>query len=298
MMAALILVIRALGSPTHIITRRVSKPLIGVLLGCLVSSVAGEEPLPTPEFPLIVAFNSSEFIRVRSIEDRGPAIVYMEMSGTLVSTPKLTIDMATTTVVNKALAAFTVVCENDLYDSALFELPDKAAKVFDTAADRENRTCWRRLQERHHQDVQRSRTPVVEWTAQIKEYPTATWEEIQATREQVAMRTPRVVTPTPQPAVPRPEPPMPSTGLSTGALEKSKELCREDWPDDYRMQAFCFEMQKEALDRLLGRGPSAVNGDSHAFKSIRSNCLSEWGANLRMVDFCEQQQIEGYHALR
>lgn len=151
----------------------------GILLGLLASGASAEEPLPNPEFPLIVAFGNSESIRVRSIEDRGPMIVYMELSGALVSAPKVTVDMATTTIVNKALAAFTVACEKNLYVAALFEMSDRATKVFDTAANRENRSCWRHLQEQHA--AQRLEDKVLSTPIEAPGiYPTPTAEELAA----------------------------------------------------------------------------------------------------------------------
>jgi signal transduction histidine kinase len=81
---------------------------------------------------------------------------------------------------------------------------------------------------------------------------------------------------------------------SVGAsITSIKEKCAQEWPKDFRMQAYCIDQQEEAVKALLARGM-----DSSDLRTIRENCRAEWLDDFRMRNYCEVQQLEALARIR
>jgi hypothetical protein len=87
-----------------------------------------------------------------------------------------------------------------------------------------------------------------------------------------------------------------------------REKCEKEWPDDYRMQAYCIKQQDEALGKFLGRN-TAIYG-TEKLKKLRTRCLAEWSTpatrrdgsdrfivDFRMANYCEEQQLKALASL-
>lgn len=74
-----------------------------------------------------------------------------------------------------------------------------------------------------------------------------------------------------------------------------KNNCQKEWPNDYRMQKFCIDQQKDALQKLRAGRPSDIPKD--VFKKIRNKCSRKWKNDFRMVLFCEIQEFEAWRQL-
>jgi Cys-tRNA synthase (O-phospho-L-seryl-tRNA:Cys-tRNA synthase) len=58
------------------------------------------------------------------------------------------------------------------------------------------------------------------------------------------------------------------------------------------MQKYCQDKQFEALANLRAR-----NMAGGAYATIRKKCTDEWGADYKMRDYCEENQVEAYREL-
>jgi hypothetical protein len=92
--------------------------------------------------------------------------------------------------------------------------------------------------------------------------------------------------------------------LSAGTSDSSTKIeattatirakCAEEWPDDFRMRAFCERQQEEGL-RTLQAGPPVSGREASV---IREKCTEEWPRDFRMRAFCERQQADGLRTLQ
>lgn len=77
--------------------------------------------------------------------------------------------------------------------------------------------------------------------------------------------------------------------------QMSSELCKNEWPDDFRMRSYCQEQQKKGYDNLLRSVPSGLTEE--VYNTIKVLCKGEWPKDFRMRAYCEEQQIKGYNNL-
>ncbi len=82
-------------------------------------------------------------------------------------------------------------------------------------------------------------------------------------------------------------------GAQTDAETVIRSKCIEEWPNDFRMQAYCEKKQYEALQKLQ-KAPAA---SPQAASIIREKCASEWPSDFRMRAYCEQKQVEALREL-
>ena len=78
-----------------------------------------------------------------------------------------------------------------------------------------------------------------------------------------------------------------------GVDQTIREKCAREWPDDFRMRAYCEKRQREALPKLV----SPATPSSDEANVIRSKCAREWPDDFRMRAYCEEKQRDGLRAL-
>ena len=90
--------------------------------------------------------------------------------------------------------------------------------------------------------------------------------------------------------------------MASGALAQElpwaegqvKELCKQEWPEDFSMQAYCVRNNKAGHIAFI---KLTKKNDPELFKNPFSNCVSEWGIQWDMVAYCAGQQVEGQRAI-
>lgn len=80
---------------------------------------------------------------------------------------------------------------------------------------------------------------------------------------------------------------------ATPGMDGIRPKCAKEWPDDFRMRAYCERQQQEAAVKLSGRTMGA--GDR---LTIRTKCAGEWPGDYRMMNYCEERQLEALASLR
>jgi len=177
------------------------KELVSLGLALLVPLIGAAqtfEKLPEPESPMVIVLQGGAWYQVRQLEEQGPAFVYMEMGGSLISAPKQVVDVETTEAVNDALAGFTSYCQAEDEDRELIlELAPGPEKLFASLADRFDRTCWLRLEQ--DRAAHRRATEIASRELTPKPVATPTQGTVWGAPSSY---TPRVVTPTPRPRPP------------------------------------------------------------------------------------------------
>jgi hypothetical protein len=86
---------------------------------------------------------------------------------------------------------------------------------------------------------------------------------------------------------------------STGGQELSriKGKCLSDWPDDFKMQAYCVDKQVGAARRLATRArPPDI--PQIPYMQIVVKCRKEWPEDWSMMEYCTNQQYEAVRKLR
>lgn len=78
--------------------------------------------------------------------------------------------------------------------------------------------------------------------------------------------------------------------------QKIKVKCGREWPDDFRMQAYCVERQTEALLNLPFEAPAGITKSDH--DKALSRCLTDWPDDYVMLKYCVEQQHEAIRKLR
>jgi hypothetical protein len=85
--------------------------------------------------------------------------------------------------------------------------------------------------------------------------------------------------------------------IDVGAAKlASEKLCKSEWPDDLRMEAYCRAEQAKAIDALNTR-TLVPPVPAEAFAGIRTHCKGEWPDDYRMRDYCETEEIKAYQKL-
>ncbi len=69
--------------------------------------------------------------------------------------------------------------------------------------------------------------------------------------------------------------------------------CATDWPNDFRMRAFCEKQQGNALQSL----GQPVNAAPTEADTIRKKCERDWPNDFRMRAFCEKRQTNALKSL-
>lgn len=81
--------------------------------------------------------------------------------------------------------------------------------------------------------------------------------------------------------------------FTEAAVATSRETCTKEWPDDFRMRAYCQEQHDQGIKALRGRMMST--GD---YRTIRGKCADKWPHDFRMRNYCEEQQLRALKMLR
>ena len=81
----------------------------------------------------------------------------------------------------------------------------------------------------------------------------------------------------------------------SGAETIIAQRCREEWPDDFEMQAYCEEKQRKALAKL--RQPNRTDVPEDVFLMIRKKAVEKWPDDFEMQQHEEQNQLEAYKKL-
>lgn len=71
--------------------------------------------------------------------------------------------------------------------------------------------------------------------------------------------------------------------------------CEEEWPDNYRMRAFCIEQEEHALKELKDGRPADIPED--VFHKIRRQSAEQWPSQFSMRLFTEQE-FKSFRKLR
>jgi hypothetical protein len=121
-------------------------------------------------------------------------------------------------------------------------------------------------------------------------------------------------TPAPAPILTNSDlPDVPAATPSSAAVERLaasiRPKCALDWPDDFRMRAFCEKQQRASLDQIHSR--NALMQSSPALTKIRLKCLTDWsklgpmvnGERTLLIDFrmnnhCEETQMKALASLQ
>jgi hypothetical protein len=73
-----------------------------------------------------------------------------------------------------------------------------------------------------------------------------------------------------------------------------RQTCAKEWPDDFRMRAYCQDQQDKGLAALRQR--SMTGSPEH--RTIRTKCAEEWPDDFRMRNYCEEKQLEALKVIR
>jgi hypothetical protein len=89
------------------------------------------------------------------------------------------------------------------------------------------------------------------------------------------------------------------TAQTRQAVSSSAETiahhCESQWPQDFRMRAYCEGQQREALHVLsLGNSSGVPKED---FDTLRRHCEVQWPGDFKMRAYCEEQQVKGIRLL-
>ena len=74
-----------------------------------------------------------------------------------------------------------------------------------------------------------------------------------------------------------------------------RQKCQWDWPDDFKMQAYCVKQQLIAVLVLLAGKPQDIKQEQ--FLVIRKKCAVEWLDDFQMRAYCERMQFDGVREL-
>lgn len=72
-----------------------------------------------------------------------------------------------------------------------------------------------------------------------------------------------------------------------------KAACQAEWPSDYSMQAYCFDQQREAFEKIAALRPGLDTIDA----ATLSDCADERSGDYSIQAYCLEQQIEARAAL-
>ncbi len=114
-----------------------------------------------------------------------------------------------------------------------------------------------------------------------------------------------ISTPTPRPTTAAARPALDVQALDAentqdlwGNVESQlQHHCENEWPNDYNMQRFCINQQRQAVDALKMRNPYSTGVPVQVLWGIRTKCRHDWTNDYNMRDFCEKQQFGAYHEI-
>lgn len=94
---------------------------------------------------------------------------------------------------------------------------------------------------------------------------------------------------------------VPSTDLNTevaqwltepNPIQLIQRKCEQEWPTDFRMQAYCQQRATAAGKELAAR-----TMDTPDRQTIRVKCFKDWPTDFVMRNYCEKQQLEALRQL-
>jgi len=87
-----------------------------------------------------------------------------------------------------------------------------------------------------------------------------------------------------------------------------KQYCKDEWPENYRMQSHCQEQQREGAQDMADfrknhdlESAAAVKEGLDANEPpaiIVGHCIQEWPNNFRMQAHCKENQVEAGTKIR
>lgn len=86
--------------------------ILAVVMIGIAGVVVCAEVLPEPSTPLVVIFKAGNWDQVRTLELRGGAVLYTQMSGSFMSAPKKMVDVEATEEVNAAMEVLQEDCDD------------------------------------------------------------------------------------------------------------------------------------------------------------------------------------------
>jgi len=75
-----------------------------------------------------------------------------------------------------------------------------------------------------------------------------------------------------------------------------RNKCAKDWPEDFRMRAYCEKQQVEALSKIAKRNDAGTMKTPDGLV-IRAKCMREWQDDFKMANYCEEQQLKALASL-
>ncbi|NCM96027.1 MAG: hypothetical protein GW948_01535 [Rhodobacterales bacterium] len=75
-----------------------------------------------------------------------------------------------------------------------------------------------------------------------------------------------------------------------------KQMCAEEWGNDYSMVAYCRDQQRGAakkFDTYLEK--AKLNS---VLQTIVGDCVAEWNKDYSMLVYCTNQQLEAFSSLQ
>jgi hypothetical protein len=73
----------------------------------------------------------------------------------------------------------------------------------------------------------------------------------------------------------------------------AKTKCAREWPDHFRMRAYCEQRQKEGADSLARRSMTSTDE-----RRVRAKCERDWPDDFRMRNCCEAEQLKALRSIR
>lgn len=74
-----------------------------------------------------------------------------------------------------------------------------------------------------------------------------------------------------------------------------EDYCKEQWPDDFSMRAYCEENEEDGLNDLKRGKPSDISNTD--FDIVRDHCSETWEDNYSMWAYCEDDQFDSIREL-
>ena len=100
--------------------------------------------------------------------------------------------------------------------------------------------------------------------------------------------------------------------ITTADVKPTRAYCEDEWPNDFRMQEYCYDQQIEAVARVKQLLQTAGIFDAN-FKTTNkaksplgkalNMCIEKWKLpkfntyDWRMVEYCIKNQIEAYERI-
>jgi hypothetical protein len=72
--------------------------------------------------------------------------------------------------------------------------------------------------------------------------------------------------------------------------------CAKEWPNNYRMQAWCQDRQEKAKGELSSGAPNGISWSEYS--GIKDHCVKEWPDNYAMQAWCVNSEQEALKRIR